>query len=42
MTEPAIVYDPRGVVDAEPRQLAPRVAGLDGLRLAVDPKKRVH
>ncbi|MDP6709591.1 MAG: hypothetical protein QF893_24900 [Alphaproteobacteria bacterium] len=29
------VYDPRGVVEAEPRPLAERVAGLDGLRLAV-------
>lgn len=30
-----IVYDPRGVVEAEARPLAPRVSGLDGLRLAV-------
>lgn len=30
-----LVYDPRGVVEAEARPLAPRVATLDGLRLAV-------
>jgi hypothetical protein len=29
------VYDPRGTVTAIPRPIAPRVAGLDGLRLAV-------
>lgn len=29
------VYDPRGVVDAAPKALAPRVAALDGLRLGV-------
>jgi hypothetical protein len=29
------VYDPRGVVEAEPRPLAKRVDRLDGLRLAV-------
>jgi hypothetical protein len=28
-------FDPRGVVEAEPVALAPRVAGLDGLRLGV-------
>ena len=33
--EGQIVYDPRGVVEAEPRALATRVSGLDGLRLAV-------
>ena len=30
-----VVYDPRGVVTATPRPIAPRVAGLEGLRLAV-------
>lgn len=30
-----IVYDPRGVVEAEARPAAPRVAALKGLRLAV-------
>ena len=30
-----IVYDPRGTVTAEPRQLAPRLATLDGVRLGV-------
>ena len=29
------VYDPRGVVAATPRAIAPRPARLDGLRLAV-------
>jgi len=29
------VYDPRGVVAAEPRPVAPRVAALEGLRLGV-------
>jgi hypothetical protein len=29
------VYDPRGVVTATPRPIAPRVERLDGLRLAV-------
>ncbi len=29
------VYDPRGVVEAAPRAIAPRPARLDGLRLAV-------
>jgi hypothetical protein len=29
------VYDPRGIVEAEPRAIAPRPARLDGLRLAV-------
>jgi hypothetical protein len=31
----APLYDPRGVVEAEPRTLAPRVKKLDGLRLAL-------
>lgn len=30
-----IVYDPRGVVRAEPLALAPRLAALDGIRLGV-------
>ena len=30
-----LAFDPRGVVEAEPRQLAPRPEGLDGLRLGV-------
>jgi hypothetical protein len=30
-----IVYDPRGAVEAEAKPLAPRVAAVDGLRLAV-------
>ena len=30
-----IVYDPRGVVEAEPKSLAPRVTSLEGLRLGV-------
>ncbi len=29
------VYDPRGVVNAEARAIAPRVAALDGLRLGI-------
>lgn len=29
------VYDPRGVVETEPASPAPRVAKLDGLRLAL-------
>lgn len=29
------VYDPRGVVGAEKRNIAPRVRSLDGLRLAI-------
>jgi hypothetical protein len=29
------VYDPRGVVSAAPRTIAPRAPRLDGLRLAV-------
>jgi len=30
-----IVFDPRGVVETEPRALATRASGLDGLRLGV-------
>ena len=30
-----IVYDPRGAVTAEPRELAPRLKTLDGVRLGV-------
>jgi hypothetical protein len=30
-----VVYDPRGVVDAKPQDLAPRATSLDGLRLGV-------
>ena len=30
-----VVYDPRGSVSATPRPLAPRIGGLDGLRLGV-------
>lgn len=30
-----IVYDPRGVVEAEPKPLAPRLSSLQGLRLGV-------
>lgn len=29
------VYDPRGVVDAEPKAIAPRIGALDGLRLGI-------
>jgi hypothetical protein len=29
------VYDPRGIVEAQAKPLAPRVARLDGLRLGV-------
>ena len=29
------VYDPRGVVEAEPMHTAPRVRNVDGLRLAL-------
>lgn len=32
---PLYGYDPRGVVEAEPRALSPRVADLHGLRLGV-------
>jgi hypothetical protein len=31
----AIIFDPRGVVEAEPMALAPRVHDLNGLRLGV-------
>lgn len=30
-----IVYDPRGIVEAEPKPLAPRLSSLNGLRLGV-------
>jgi hypothetical protein len=33
--EEAIVYDPRGVVEATPLPLAPRLRDFDGRRLAV-------
>ena len=29
------VYDPRGIIEAEPMALAPRVKKIDGLRLAI-------
>ena len=29
------VYDPRGLVEAQPRPIAPRVDALEGLRLGV-------
>lgn len=32
---PQLVYDPRGLVEQLTKPLAPRVQGLDGLRLAV-------
>lgn len=32
---PVYGYDPRGVVEAEPRSLSPRVADMRGLRLGV-------
>ena len=32
---PLYGYDPRGIVEAEPRALSPRAADLRGLRLAV-------
>jgi len=36
MTGPdPMVYDPRGIVDAAPQALAPRVRALKGLRLGV-------
>jgi hypothetical protein len=37
MTGPnhAIAFDPRGVLETEPLALAPRVGGLDGLRLGI-------
>jgi hypothetical protein len=31
----AVAFDPRGVVEIEPKTLAPRVAALTGLRLGV-------
>ena len=30
-----VVFDPRGIVDAEPRSLAPRLDTLGGIRLGV-------
>jgi hypothetical protein len=30
-----IVYDPRGIVETEPKPLAPRLSSLKGLRLGV-------
>ena len=36
MTEPSeLVFDPRGVVEAVPMHLSPRVGALRGLRLAI-------
>lgn len=35
MTKPIPVYDPRGIVEAEPRATATRVKKLAGLRLAL-------
>ena len=35
LTTGQIVYDPRGVVEVTPRHAAPRLAALDGMRLAV-------
>jgi hypothetical protein len=32
---PLYGYDPRGIVEAEPRALAPRLAEMRGLRMAV-------
>lgn len=29
------VYDPRGVVEAQPKPLAPRIGALEGLRLGI-------
>lgn len=29
------VYDPRGIIEAQPMALAPRVKKIDGLRLAI-------
>ncbi len=34
-SHPLYGYDPRGVVEAEPRALSPRVADLRGVRLGV-------
>ncbi|MFN0298724.1 MAG: hypothetical protein ACKVQU_00055 [Burkholderiales bacterium] len=33
--QPLYGYDPRGIVEAEPRTLSPRVAALHGVRLGV-------
>jgi hypothetical protein len=35
MTKPIPVYDPRGVVDAAPLAMSPRVKQLQGLRLGL-------
>lgn len=35
MKQRQAVYDPRGVVDAEAKPIAPRIAALDGLRLGI-------
>ncbi len=35
MAEDLLVFDPRGVVEVKPLSLAPRPAGLAGLRLGV-------
>jgi hypothetical protein len=35
MNQPVYGYDPRGVVEAEPRALSPRVPDLHGVRLGV-------
>ena len=35
VNEGAVVYDPRGIVAAEPVPLAARLTGLEGIRLAV-------
>ena len=34
-TRDQVVYDPRGVVEAKPRAIAPRAKGLHGVRLGV-------
>jgi hypothetical protein len=35
MSDEAIVFDPRGIVEAVPQALAPRVQKLEGMRLGV-------
>ena len=35
MNKQRMVYDPRGIVDAAPQALSPRVARLSGLRLGI-------
>ena len=32
---PQIVFDPRGIVEATPRALSPRIAAFEGLRLGI-------